>query len=78
MDDPIRFACDLSNAMPDLVYDKITLSSDAPLNVPEKYKQLIWFITPKETMIKLLIEHESKRAVPSVLTFRPRYNTYHQ
>lgn len=73
--DPIGFARDLSAAIPRLVSDTIPLSSDAPLNVPERYKEYIWFITPRETTIKLLMEYESGSSVPAVPTFRPRYNT---
>lgn len=74
-DDPLRFARDLSAEMPRLVSGTIPLSSDAPLNVPERYKKYIWFITPKETTIKLLLEYENGTGVPTVPIFSPRYRT---
>jgi hypothetical protein len=48
---------------------------DVPLNVPKKYENFIWFMTPKEAVIKLLIELEDEMQKKRIqVPFRPRYN----
>ncbi|CAM4755227.1 unnamed protein product [Rotaria magnacalcarata] len=75
-DDPFEQAKAISKNMPQYVYENIDFRTDTPLNIPKKYNDFIWFVTPKEIMIKLMAEFEclqqkDRAAVP----FQPRYTT---
>lgn len=71
--DPIDIAKTMANNIPNYVYENIDFKSDPLLNIPDEYQDFIWFILPKDTIRKMIIDCEQKReksckAVP----FRPK------
>ncbi|CAF3622165.1 unnamed protein product [Rotaria socialis] len=75
-DDPFEQAKAISKNMPQYVYENIDFRTDTQLNIPKKYEHFIWFVTPKEIMIKLMVEFEclqqkDRLAVP----FQHRYRS---
>ncbi|CAM4805081.1 unnamed protein product [Rotaria magnacalcarata] len=58
---PFHQARAISKRMPNYVYENMNYRIDIPLNIPNKYKDFIWFVTPKEIMTKLMIEFDQKQ-----------------
>jgi hypothetical protein len=47
--------------IPQYIYENIDFRSDMPLNIPDNYKDFIWFVTPKEIVLKILIQLEQEQ-----------------
>ncbi|CAF3857963.1 unnamed protein product [Rotaria sp. Silwood1] len=75
-DNPFHQARAISEKMSEHVYKYLDSVVDAPLAIPKKYEDLIWFIQPKEVILELLMElgrrkSQSRTEAP----FIPRYNS---
>ncbi|CAF2896639.1 unnamed protein product [Rotaria sp. Silwood2] len=57
-DDPIEEAKSMANIIPKYVYENIDFRTDPPLNIPDAYKEFIWFVLPKEVIRKIIIDYE--------------------
>ncbi|CAF1625557.1 unnamed protein product [Rotaria magnacalcarata] len=68
-DDPIEEARLIANKIPRYVYENICYLKDTPLNIPDEYKDFIWFAIPIDVIRKIIIDFEQNgsRTVP----FRP-------
>ncbi|CAM4916201.1 unnamed protein product [Rotaria socialis] len=55
-DDPIEDARLIANKIPKYVYENICSLKDTPLNIPDKYKDFIWFAIPKDVIPKIVID----------------------
>jgi hypothetical protein len=65
----------MAKDLPKFVCDNIDCRNDAALNISDKYKDFIWFVTPKEIFIKMLIQLEQEQQNNHVpVPFRPRFN----
>ncbi|CAF3915787.1 unnamed protein product [Rotaria sp. Silwood2] len=72
-DDPIEEAKSMANNIPKYVYENVDFRTDPPLNVPDKYKDFIWFVTPKDIIRKMVIDYErSQESYSKPEPFRPR------
>ncbi|CAF3073810.1 unnamed protein product, partial [Rotaria socialis] len=67
--DPIEEARLIANKIPKYVYENIDFRNDPPLNIPDEYKDFIWFAIPKDSIRKIVndVEQKDSKAVP----FRP-------
>ncbi|CAF3897335.1 unnamed protein product, partial [Rotaria sp. Silwood1] len=73
-DDPFDQAKSISKKMPKHVFENIDFRTDVPLNIPKKYQDFIWFVTPKEVMLKLLVEFDREEQQGCIqVPFKPRY-----
>lgn len=54
--DPFRQAKLLAQAAIEYASGKIDFTSDPPLNVPDKYKDMIWFVLPFDIAMLMLNE----------------------
>ncbi|CAF3786830.1 unnamed protein product [Rotaria sp. Silwood1] len=73
-DDPFDQAKSISKKMPKHVFENIDFRTDVPLNIPKKYQDFIWFVTPKEVMLKLLVEFDREEQQDCIqVPFKPRY-----
>ncbi|CAM4950256.1 unnamed protein product [Rotaria socialis] len=68
-DDPIEEARLIANKIPKYVYENNDFRNDPPLNIPDEYKDFIWFAIPIDVIRKIIIDFEQNgsRTVP----FRP-------
>ncbi|CAF4664996.1 unnamed protein product, partial [Rotaria socialis] len=59
----------IANKIPKYVYENIDFRNDPPLNIPDEYKDFIWFAIPKDSIRKIVndVEQKDSKAVP----FRP-------
>ncbi|CAF3497675.1 unnamed protein product, partial [Rotaria socialis] len=72
--DPFNQARAISEKVPVHVYENMDFRADTPLNIPIKYKDFIWFASPKDIMVKLLIEfEEAQQRGRTKVPFKPRY-----
>ncbi|CAF2896657.1 unnamed protein product [Rotaria sp. Silwood2] len=72
-DDPIEEAKSMANNIPKYVYENVDFRTDPPLNVPDEYKDFIWFVTPKDIIRKMVIDYErSQEPYSRPEPFRPR------
>ncbi|CAF4390161.1 unnamed protein product [Rotaria sp. Silwood2] len=53
-DNPIEQAESMANLIPEYVYN-IDFRTDPPLNIPDAYKEFIWFVLPKDVIQKVLV-----------------------
>jgi hypothetical protein len=61
--------------IPQYIYENIDFRSDMPLNIPDNYKDFIWFVTPKEIVLKILIQLEQEQQNKSIRApFYPIFN----
>ncbi|CAF2928451.1 unnamed protein product [Rotaria sp. Silwood2] len=73
---PLQQARVMCEKMPEHVYKHLNFLTDAPLAIPQNYKDLIWFIEPKEVVLELLIELGRKQQQAHTSPpFKPRYKT---
>ncbi|CAF3815482.1 unnamed protein product [Rotaria sp. Silwood1] len=57
-DDPIEEAKSMVKNIPKYVYKNVDCRTDPPLNVPDEYKDFIWFVIPKEIIRKIVTDYE--------------------
>ncbi|CAF3372127.1 unnamed protein product [Rotaria sp. Silwood2] len=73
---PLQQARVMCEKMPEHVYKHLNFLTDTPLAIPQNYKDLIWFIEPKEVVLELLIELGRKQQQAHTSPpFKPRYKT---
>jgi hypothetical protein len=73
--DPIEQATSMANNIPKYIYESVYFRSDPPLNIPDEYQEYIWFVTPKETIRKTIIDFEQNREHNRItVPFHPRLN----
>ncbi|CAF4573187.1 unnamed protein product, partial [Rotaria sp. Silwood2] len=60
-DDPIEEAKSMANNIPKYVHENVDFRTDPPLNIPDEYKDFIWFVTPKEIIQKIIIDYEQNQ-----------------
>ncbi len=72
-DDPIEQAKSMANNIPEYIYKNADFRREPPLNIPEKYQDFVWFIIPRQVILKITNDYEQnghKKRPP----FHPRSN----
>ncbi|CAF1227687.1 unnamed protein product [Adineta ricciae] len=69
-DDPLEQAKAITLNIANYVYENVDFRIDPPLNVPDEYRRYIWFVQPRDIILKMLIDHEKQREHATV-PFRP-------
>ncbi|CAF1021181.1 unnamed protein product [Rotaria sordida] len=57
-DDPIEQAKSMANNISKYVYENVDLRMEPPINIPDEYKDLIWFVTSRDIIQKIIIDYE--------------------
>ncbi|CAF3719413.1 unnamed protein product [Rotaria sp. Silwood1] len=70
---PLEQAIAMAHNISKYIYENIDCRNDPPLNIPQEYQDLIWFILPKQVVLKMLHafeqnQHNNLMSVP----FRPK------
>ncbi|CAF3322419.1 unnamed protein product [Rotaria sp. Silwood2] len=60
-DDPIEEAKSMANNIPKYVYENVDFRTDTPLNVPDEYRDFVWFVTPKDIIRRIVIDYEQNQ-----------------
>jgi hypothetical protein len=59
--------------IPKYVIENVDFRSDPPLNIPDEYQDFIWFATPKQIILKMVIEFEKNQQSHRIpVPFHPR------
>ncbi|CAF1516915.1 unnamed protein product [Rotaria sordida] len=73
--DPLDQAIAMANNISKYVCENIDFRNDPPLDIPEEYQDFIWFILPKQVVIKMLNVFEQHQDHNHMsIPFRPRNN----
>jgi hypothetical protein len=73
--DPIDQARSMAMNIPKYVHENIDFRTDTPLNIPDQYADYVWFTTPKEIIVKMMIQIEQDQQNNRIqVPFRPRPN----
>ncbi|CAF1394188.1 unnamed protein product, partial [Rotaria sp. Silwood1] len=71
--DPIEEAKSMAKNIPKYVYENVDFRTDPPLNVPDEYKDFIWFVTPKNIILNIVFDYEqSQKNYSKPEPFRPK------
>ncbi len=60
---PLEQAQSIFERIPKYIYDNIDRNpTDPPLNIPEELKHLLWFVTPIQSIGKIVYEYDTNQS----------------
>lgn len=73
--DLIEQARSISDNIPKYVCESVDIRSEQPLNIPNEHKDLIWFVTPRQTILKIINDFEQNQQYDRIpVPFHPKPN----